>query len=316
MELERLATILGRDRLEVRRHLHAATRSDDGARLAKSRFLAMLRAARMDPADDDPFQVASGAYDLGGDGVLLGSVECAACNLIWRWDEIGNSALLVGQPKTGKSTAIMNWAIQLAPLHSVIIPDLRGDYECLLRVIPNARLFVWGEFPINLLRGSSLVPAPVFNQRFSEMVTDMMDARQASRRYLSLALDVLEARRAETGHWPCLLDLLDALEDRREPRGSDELRFRNRCIARIDAICRALGEDALAVENGIDLERIVEEGTVAIFRMNLERSIADFLTNWLLAYVFEHRMWSEQKFDQKPIVFVLDEQRNILRRRR
>lgn len=311
--LERCATMLGRDRPDVQRYLQAAARSDDSARLARGRMLAILRQANIAPQDDDPFRIARGAYDVGGDGVLLGTIEGSSEGLIWRPDEARHSGLFVGEPGFGKTSAIINIVRQVAADHTVVIVDTRGDYECLLRVLPNARLFVFPEFPLNLLRGSSRVPPPVFNQCFSEIITDMMDARQASRRYLELVLDELEATRATTGHWPCMFDLLDALQDRKEPRGSDELRFRNRCLARIDSICRALGEKVLAVERGVDLESLIEEHNVLIFRANLERAISDVLTNWFLAYIFLHRLWSERKFDQNPLFFILDEQRNILR---
>lgn len=314
-ELDRWATILGKDRPDVRHRIRAASWSNESRRLARSITFAELLQLGIDP-NDDPLRVARGSYDFGGDGVLLGSIDGDAGELVWRHNEIRNSALLLGMPDTGKSSTVIHLSIQLAPDHTIVIPDLRGDYECLLRKVPNARLFTFGEFPLNLLRGPSRVPPTVFNQRFSEIITDMMDARQASRRYFELVLDELEAKRVETGRWPCLLDLLDALEDRKEQRGSDELRFRNRCIARIDSICRALGEKALGVEQGIDLERLIDSDGVLIFRMNLERAISDTLTNWLFTFMFEHRMWSEGKFDLKPIIAVLDEQRNILRSRR
>jgi hypothetical protein len=305
--------MLGKDRPDVKRYLREAARSQEGARLAAGRFRVRLSQAGIDPHGDDPFRVARAAYDLGGDGVVVGPTGGDAGTLVWRHQETRNSALILGQPDVGKTSAVMHLVAQLARDHTVILPCLRGDYESMVRVAPKARFFVFGEFPFNPLRFSSRVPPSVASQRFSELITDMMDAQQASRRYLNLVLDELDARRQETGHWLCLLDLLAALQDRREPRGSDELRFRNRCIARIDALCRALGQEALAVEEGIDLERLIEEKGLLIFRMNFERATSDVLTGWLQAFVFEHRMWSESKFNQKPLILVLDEQRNLLR---
>ena len=131
-----------------------------------------------------------------------------------------------------------------------------------------------------------------------------------------MVLDSLEAKRASTGHWPCLLDLRDALRDRKEERGSDELRFRNRCWARIDSLCRALGEKTVGVELGIDLESLMNTGPLLVFRVDLEQSIEDFMASWLIAFAFEHRASSDDKFNQKPLIFVLDEQRSVLRARR
>ncbi|MFC1782702.1 hypothetical protein ACFL02_03835 [Planctomycetota bacterium] len=113
-----------------------------------------------------------------------------------------------------------------------------------------------------------------------------------------MILDTLEARRVESGHWPCLLDLRDALVDRKEDRSSDELRFRNRCLARVDALCRVLGDKTVGVEQGIDLEYLIKAGNLLVLRMELEKSIQDFLTNWLLMYAFELRTLKKEHLVQ------------------
>jgi hypothetical protein len=314
-ELERYIRILGKDNPDVQRFLKAA-RGKSGTQIAKSVLRARIRGAKGNPDNNDPFAFIPSIEALGGSGPSVGFLADSGHELIWRHDEIPYSALFVGNPGFGKTSHIIRLLIQIAPYYTIIIPDLRGDYECLIRAIPNSRLFVFGEFPINLIRGSSRVPPAVTNQRFSEIFTDQFDLFQASRRYLNVILDGLEGKRLETGHHPCLPDLLDALEDRKEERGSDEYRFRGRCIARVDAICRALGEKCVGVEQGIDLERLIDTPQTLIFRIELEKSIQDFLVNWLVTYVFEHRTWSENKFSQKPLIFVLDEQRSLLRARR
>jgi len=315
-ELENYAAAFGPDDPRIRRLLKAAGRSETGRRIAKSVLRARLRRAGVDPDDNDPFPVLVPPEALGGEGLLIGNLVETDQSLIWQDDEIPYSALCVGDPGFGKTTLIISLLIQLAARYTAIVPDLRGDYECLCRAVPQARFFPFGSFPINLLRGSTQVPPATFNQRFSEVFTDQFDQRQSSRRYLNMVLDDLDAKRAETGHWPCVLDLLEALEDRKEVRGSDAIRFRDRCIARVDALRRALGDEAVGVEQGIDLEELVKDGTMLVFRTELEKSVQDFLTNWLLMYVFEHRRWAEDKFNQRPIVFVLDEQRSILSLRR
>ena len=315
-EIEQYARRLGAQREDVKRLLANAARSADGARIAKSVLRAKLRGYGKNPDDDDPFNAVLSPDSLGGSGVVFGPLAAGGGELVWRHDEIPYSGLFVGAPGFGKTSQIINLVVRLSPPYPVLIPDLRGDYEPLVRLIPGARFFVFGSFPINLLRCSSRVPPPVWNQKFSEVFTDQFDLFQASRRYLNLMLDSLEARRVESGHWPCLLDLRDALEDRKEQRGSDELKFRDRCLARVDALCRTLGEKSVGVERGIDLEGLIEAGTTVVFRIELEKSIQDFLVNWLLTFAFEHRTWAEDKFNQKPLLFVLDEQRSILRIRR
>jgi len=315
-EIHRYAQQLGKHRDEVRCMLEAAARSQQGERIALSVLGALFRRECAGADSDDPFALAPGAYKLGGDGIHVAFTTPGDADVVWLHDEIPYSALFIGAPGFGKTTIIIRILLECAGLYTAIIPDLRGDYECLCRAVPNARLFALGEVPINFLMGPSCVPPSVFNQRFCEVFTDQFDQYQSSRRYLNLVLDGLDAKREETGHWPCLLDLRDALEDKKEQRGSDELRFRNRCLARVDALCRALGEKSVGVERGIDLDRLIQQGAMLIFRMELEKSIQDFLTNWLLMYVFELRTSSENKFNLKSIVFVLDEQRSILRIRR
>jgi hypothetical protein len=314
-ELEQLARRLGNHREDVRRDLAIASRSDLAARIKKRKFRLMLKNEGIDADDNDPFTVAASAYDFGGDGIRIGTLSNGHA-LVWRHDEIPYSAICVGAPGFGKTTAVLGWLMQLAQFYTIIVVDLRGDYEALCRVIPGSRFLVFGEFPLNLLRGPSRVPPASFAAKFVEAFTDQFELFQASRRYIHKVWDALEVKRLATGHWPCLLDLKDALESQKEVRASPESDLRNRCLARVDAMCRALGEKAIGVEQGIDLEALIDQKTVLIFRMELERSIQDFLVNWLVMYVFEHRAFAENKFNQQPLVFVLDEQRSILRARR
>jgi hypothetical protein len=315
-ELDRYAKLLGLQRPDTRRLVAAAHRSADGARIAKSVLRAKLRRAGVNPDDVNPFRPALSAEDLGGSGAAFAFLADGGPEFVWRHDEIRYSAIFTGAPGMGKTTEVIRLLIQLSQKYPVIVPDVRGDYECLCRYIPNVRFFVFGSFPINLLRGPGNVPPAVFNQRFSEVFTEQFGLFQSSRRYLNLVLDCLEAKRVETGHWPSLPDLQDALESRKEQRGSDGLQFRNRCLARVDALCRGLGEKSIGVERGIVLEQLIAKPQIIIFRIELERSLQDFLVNWLLSYVFEYKTCREDKFNQDPLIFVMDEQRSILRRRR
>jgi len=179
-ESEFLAGKLGPQREDVKRLMRTAARSDNGARIAKSRLRAELRRAGLPPDDDDPFTAVFSPDDLGGDGVNIGAPVCGGPDLIWRYEEIPYSALFLSDPGFGKTSLILHLLIQLAVFYTIIIADLRGDYECLCRLIPNARYFSFGDFPINLLRGAHNVPPKVFHQKFSEVFTDQFDQRQSS----------------------------------------------------------------------------------------------------------------------------------------
>jgi len=316
-ELQRYASQLGPAQPDVQRLLAAASRGDAGARIAKSVLRARLRLAKVNPDGvDNPFATALPYQSLGGDGVTVGTLVGTGQPLVWRFAEIAYSLLAVGSPGSGKTTGVIHLILQLALYFTIIVLDLRGDYESLCRVLPRSRLFFFGEFPINLLKGPTHVPGSVFNSRFSQIFTDRFEQRQASRRYLGMVLDDLDTRRQATGHWPCLLDLLDALEDRHEQRVSDALKFRDRCIARVDALRRELGERAVGVEQGIDLEHLLESRATLVFRLEQEQTIQDFIVNWIIMYAYEYRTWKEDKFGLDPILFVLDEQRSLLSQRR
>jgi len=316
-ELRQYEAMFGPNDSQVQQVMRAAARSDRAARIGKSVLRARLRNSHRDPhAGDNPFLSALPASALGGDGVVVGTVDGGDENLVWRFDEIAYSLLSVGSPGTGKTTGIIHLIGQLAPHYTIIVPDVRGDFEALCRAIPGARLFLFGHFPVNLLQAPRRVPPNIYAGRFSQVFTDRFDLQQSSRRYIAMVLDDLYARCEAPGHWPCLPDLRDALQDRKEPRGSDELRFRNRCLARIDTLCRALGDESIGVEQGIDLEGLTESRSTLIFRLEQEQTIQDFLVNWLIMYIYEYRTWGDRKFDQDPILIVLDEQRSLLSQRR
>jgi len=314
-DMEQCARRLGPRREDVKRMLVTASRSANGARLAKTILRAKLRQTGVNPDDSDPFRTVVAPEVLGGSGIVFGPLADDQGELIWRHNEIPYSAIITGDPGGGKTSLVLQLLIRSAPFYATVVHDLRGDYEPILRVIPNARFLELGNFPVNLLRGPRNVPPAAFNQRFSQIFTDVFDQRQASRRYLNLVLDSLDARRAATGHWPCLLDLRDALEIRKEMRGSDEMRFRNRCVARVDALCRALGEQSVGVEQGVDLAGLIGAGATVVIRSEVEQTVQDFITAWIIMYAFEQRTWAEDKFNQKPLVIVLDEQRSLLRAR-
>lgn len=310
--LNRYARKLGRHRPEVARRLRIARRSKAGARIATSVMRARLRRAQFDPDGDEPFSDMIDDDALGGRGARIGSVPDGRA-LIWREAEIPYSALVTGDPGYGKTELALGLINQLAGRYPIIIPDIRGDYEPLVRHVSNSRYLPFGEFPVNLLRAPAGVAQAIFNQRFTEAFVDSFGLQQSSGRYLIKTLDALEDRRRQHGHGYCLPDLRDALQARQEPRGSDELRFRNRCLARTDALCRALGERFVGVEQGVDLAELIAANALIVLRSDVEKSISDFLTHWAITYAFALRSAAEDKFNQAPLIIVLDEQRSILR---
>jgi hypothetical protein len=314
-KLERYARRLGLQRPDVQRILSTAEKGENAARIAESVLRAKLRRAGVNPDDNSPFRPAISAEALGGSGIVFGSLADSSGDLIWRFDELPYSAIFTGSPGQGKTTLVIKLIVQLSSYCPIVVVDVRGDYECLQRLISNSRFFVFGSFPINLIRGPSNVPPQVFNQRFSQVFTEELQLFESSRRYLNKTLDLLDEKRVMTGHWPCLLDLLDQLENQKEDAHSNEKQFRDRCVARVDMIKRALGVESVGVESGIDIEGLIQIPQTIVFRLELEQSLADFLTSWLLMYVFEHKTWKENKFNQMTTIVVLDEHRSLLLKR-
>ena len=72
----------------------------------------------------------------------------------------------------------------------------------------------------------------------------------------------------------------------------------------------------MGVEQGIDLETLIAQPGIVIFRSAFSREIQDFLTAWLLTFAFEDREFREDKFNLPALLYVLDEQRRVLMSRR
>ena len=154
-QLRDYARRLGADCPDVKHMLAVAGRSPEAAEIARSVFQAKLRGAKRDPHDDDPFSSVLTDAATGGSGVGLGPLADDGRELIWRHDEIPYSGLVIGAPGAGKTSAVLRVLMQLVRWYCVIVIDVRGDYECLVREVHDARFFAFGTFPVNLLHGPS-----------------------------------------------------------------------------------------------------------------------------------------------------------------
>jgi len=269
---------------------------------------------------NDPFAPHPKREALEAPGLLIGHVPGADAGFCLTNDDAdGGGILLSGSPRSGKTNTaygLIDGFIQGGPAlgESVVwTSDLRDDYVGLARHIPRLIVVRRVDERWNILRPPTGMPLRDWYQQWSTLFIEFYALKTGSRQYLIKMMDTLAEWHEHTNHYPCMADLRDLLEAQEPKPRSDEEGYRDRCLERVDAFLRETGA-MTQCERGFDYEKLMNEGISIVFENDLSKQTADFITALRILYVYCFRRYNDDRPHHR-FVFVLDEQRHLIRSR-
>jgi len=266
---------------------------------------------KLDP--DDPFHPHPRPDQLGSAGLEIGQAEPGIGT--FRYDEPETGILFAGSPKSGKTTAIRHVVRQAhASGIGVLWPDVRGDAFELLGSSPGALAIPADEDRISLFRPPPGMSAILWAHVVVARLTLDLALQQASQGYLIRLVTRLVNEFAAKGAILTLPDLRDELrKEKPRPRSSAE-GYWERVSDRVQTVLDLAGEDTFAVQEGFPVIEEIEQGNLVIQDLRVDKMLADLLTSLRLYWLYYKRLHSDDPFNQKTVLVVLDEMRSLIRR--
>lgn len=246
------------------------------------------------------------------EGVQIGALEDGRTFRYPREDQ-PTGALLMGAPKSGKTTAVISMAEHiLSQGNGVLIPDVRGDFQEFVCSATGALYVPSQDDRINPLCPPEGVPRDYWIPVIAARLTLDLSLQTAAFTYLVRKL--VELHEGYPGEIPTLLDLLEFLHEQRPRRGSSEEGYRERVVGRLEALVLQIGRDVLDVQKGFPVIERVEQGRLVVLDMRkMDKLVADFLLSIRLYNLYYKRLLSSDPFGAPLVFVVLDEQRSLIR---
>ena len=229
-------------------------------------------------------------------------------------DDLVTSVYVTGQPKAGKTTFVCHLVAQALRYGvGVLIPDLRGDYRQSAKRIPDALLVPFEQDRINPLFPPEGMSRRQWRHVLAARLTRDLGLQMAGNAYAINLLAKLDELAEQRNAQASLNDFLELLERQRpKPRSSEE-GYRDRLLTRITALVDLYGHAAFNVQRGFRIVEALENGRLVILDLRVDKLIADFITSMHLYRLYFGRLHRPHSFSGRPVVTVLDEQRNLIR---
>lgn len=253
--------------------------------------------------------------ELPEQGILLGHLQNGN-TLLYPRDDLSTGILLVGSPKSGKTTTACQIIQQLqADRIGVLISDVRGDYSALACHVPGC-LYIAGEDDrINVLEAPEGVTQGVWRHVVAARLSLDLGLQTAGQAHCFRVLTMLDERFDGKGI-PCLLDVLEFMEHYSPRRGSSEEGYHERLLGRVRALVTLAGQEVVGVQRGFRIVEALEQGRVVILDMRRhDRLWSDFALSIRLYSLYYKRVVSNNPFAQPLVMVLLDEQRGFIRDR-
>ncbi len=304
---------------EARTVIEAVWRAGDKDAMA-SLYQAFDSLALHQRVVNDPFAPYPRPEALGVPGLFVGAVPTVGTDFHLTMDDLRSGGMMLsGSPSAGKTNAAY-WLIERLITDNraigktiVWVSDLRGDYVGLARHIEDLLVVPRPDERWNILQPPTGCPLEDWYQQWCTLFIEHYALRTGSRQYLIQIMDKLAEWNKDTGHYPCMVDLRDLLRAQQPKARSDQAGYRDRCLERVEAFLRETGA-MTDCEIGFDYERVMDEGLSVVFENDLSKTTADFITALRIFLVYCYRRYNDDHPHHR-FVFVLDEQRHLIRRR-
>ncbi len=281
----------------------------------RRQLLLQVRVLGLDP--EDLFHPHPTPEALGSEGILVGDVVTGRGRFFLDPEDLKTGVLLIGSPKSGKSTGVCHLIEQAWRLGiGALVFDLRGDYRPLAERIPGALYVPWGEDRFNPLEPPSGVPLRKWLHTVSARFTLDLGLQGASQSYLISLFGQLCDAAEQAGVAPTVNDLYELLRTQKPRFRSSEEGYQERVLARVRALLEVAGEETFAVQKGFPVTEAVEAGRVVVLDLRTDKMLSDFFASTRINALYYKRLHSADPFHNTCVLIVLDEQRNLIRAQR
>jgi hypothetical protein len=225
------------------------------------------------------------------------------------FSELNQHMFVAGRSGAGKTHLLRDIIVpQLIKAgKKVLIPDFKRDYVELIRLFPDICV-VEAE---NLRFNPSQVPKNCNPNRHAQLICGVyrrnfgiLHASEGEIYQDEYDLYSLFGVFNQSGIYPTFLDLLEYEKSKTLPRYSEQAKWRERTINRLESLNRALGQ-TINVSRGFDLEDILSNNVILLLD-GLNYDIANFLVESLFISIFEYKLANEKDEDVKNFI-ILDE---------
>lgn len=180
---------------------------------------------------------------------------------------------------------------------------------------PDPVLIVDTQTQWNLLRAFPGVPETIADQDFAALFAQSFGLLHAGRMEILRRLTEYRAWCKQRGLSPDVCGFRDFLKQVQVRARSAEEERRDRIVERLDTLIAIYGPLALGANGSFAIERLIQEARLIGYRMTAEAAVCDFLIALLVLRIYRMRENSDDPFNQRPLVLILDEARSILRAR-
>lgn len=311
-EIHSLMRLLGlEESTGLIKRVRAAIKRGDERQL--QRLLQKLRALsskKLAVGDHFPVPTAE-SLGVGVDGIKIGQDYNSSEWFIWPRSSWFHGAMITGDQGSGKTNLALWMILQLHEkgLRTWCF-DRRFDFcSPIRRAIGSAVIIPETRLRLNPLRPPAGVETEVWDQAFVQSAMHAWGLKLGSEAFMQKVLAELRSK-FSSSHQPTLFDLLKELESQKK-LSRDEWGYCNRLKSRLSALLK-IGGRIFHCRQGF-FEPLLASNRTVVFVHQGSRFLTEFIDLILMWKVYYSHLYAPEKV--KPLLFTLDEARNLLRER-
>lgn len=215
----------------------------------------------------------------------------------------------IGTQGTGKTTFLARYILDCAEELKIIAMDsLKQDYRHLKNYRPNVRVFSYrlGTFKDNFLQPPTGLLDREWDSIFADIFSQSLQMIAGAGSFHYLYINIRKLKKLVHPRIPNLKDLYEYIKDKKEAAYSDNFRYRERILSRLESLIEDLG-DSIDCSEGYKCEELQDADTIDVIEWPLKADSASFSSDVFLFKNLLYRMKQPPYRRRKTIVFIIDE---------